>query len=193
MSIRIYGVILFPGDEIMNYRKYHKDRQELLAQGRQIVKTDRDKHFRHKVGIVNLVLSGMKVSEVAQSVEESARTITRWVKNVDEQGFDVLREDRSKCGRPTAITEDIAQKLDIALQDDPHEYGFTVWDGRTLSAFLKREFGIVLSVRSCQRLFHDLGYSLIRVQTFPSKGNENDPNRGAFKKNCRSWQRTQTQ
>ncbi|MDR2056362.1 MAG: winged helix-turn-helix domain-containing protein [Desulfovibrio sp.] len=44
---------------------------------------------------------------------------------------------------------------------EPQEYGFQgLWDGRTLSAFIERRWGITLGVRQCQRLFRHLGFRL---------------------------------
>jgi len=33
-----------------------------------------------------------------------------------------------------------------------------LWDGKTLSAFISKEYTIQLGVRQCQRLFHKLGF-----------------------------------
>ena len=60
---------------------------------------------------------------------------------------------------------------------------YTVWDGPALSDYIQKTYGINLGVRQCQRLFHELGFSQIRPQTFPSKGKEDDSRRDAFKKN----------
>ena len=67
------------------------------------------------------------------------------------------------------------------MQSDPPKK-YNVWDGITLSAYIKEKFGIDFSVRSCQRLFHELGFSLIRPRPFPSKGYENAAARDEFKK-----------
>ena len=68
--------------------------------------------------------------------------------------------------------------------DDPKAYGYNVWDGPALSDYIKKTFGVRLCVRQCQRLFHNLGFSLVRPQTFPSKDKDGlDEERKAFKKN----------
>lgn len=46
----------------------------------------------------------------------------------------------------------------------------------------KEGYVIDLSVRQCQRLFHELGFSRIRPQTYPSLGESNEEERKAFKK-----------
>jgi len=35
-----------------------------------------------------------------------------------------------------------------------------LWDGKTLSAFIEKRYGIELGVRQCQRLFRQLGFRL---------------------------------
>ena len=35
-----------------------------------------------------------------------------------------------------------------------------LWDGKTLSAFIKERFRVDLGVRQCQRLFRQLGFRL---------------------------------
>ena len=54
-----------------------------------------------------------------------------------------------------------------------------------LAAYVLGKHGVKVSVRLCQRLMHELGYSLIRPQTHPSKGDEDDERRQAFKKKWR--------
>ena len=166
----------------MNKRTYHSDPKILLEQGQELVKTVKDEHYRHKVEVVNFVLSGMFPSEVAPLVKESKSTITRWVRTVDEKGWDALQDSPNQGGRPTTLTEKEVGAIDIALQSNPKKYGYDVWDGISLSHFIKKEFSIDFSVRSCQRLFHELGYSRIRPQPFPCKGDESTLLREEFKK-----------
>src|SRR6516162_11010121 len=52
--------------------------------------------------------------------------------------------------------------INAALRRMPRESGLggNVWDGKTLAAWIKRQYGIVLGVRQCQRLFRRLGFRL---------------------------------
>ena len=45
----------------MPARKYKTDPAQLLAEGQQIVRTISDAKYRHKVEMVNLVLSGLEI------------------------------------------------------------------------------------------------------------------------------------
>ena len=65
----------------------------------------------------------------------------------------------------------------------PVNYGYNVWDGPSLSDFIKSQYNVDYGVRACQILMHKMGFSLIRPQTYPSLGNPDDEAREAFKKN----------
>jgi len=128
-----------------------------------------------------MVLSGCTASQIGELAGLSKATVTGWVKTADEQGFDALRSQQ-RSGRPSKLSKENIQQIDALLQTDPKEYGYKVWDGPTLASHIKNTFGVELSIRQCQRLFHNLGYSLIRPQPYPSKGYEDSEERENFKK-----------
>ena len=166
----------------MPARKYKTNPAQLLAEGQQIVHITSDARYRHKVEMVNLVLSGLTPSYLSSYCGDSKRTITLWVKIADERGFESLKT-KKPTGRPSKLTKE--QKAEIRAmveEDNPKKYGQTVWDGPSLSAYIKKTYAVKLSVRQCQRLLHSLGFSLVRPQTFPSKGEENEQERTEYKK-----------
>ena len=170
----------------MPARKYKTNPGQLLAEGQQIVNTTTDAKYRHKVEMVNLVLSGLPPSYLSTYCGDSKRTITLWVKIADEQGFDALKV-KKQTGRPPKLTsEQIAEIRKVLEEDDPRKYGYNVWDGPSLSAYIKKTYMVKLCVRQCQRLFHALGFSLVRPQTFPSKGEQNEQERAEYKKTQRT-------
>lgn len=166
----------------MNIRKFKSDVDKLKSEGERIVKSNDDAKFIHKVTLVNLMLNGMKASDLAKSCGECERTLSLWVQKVDLHGFGALRT-RKQPGRTPSLSDEQKESIKDALQKDPHLYGYNVWDGPSLSDYIMREFSVSLQVRQCQRLLHGLGFSLIRPQTFPSKGQEDSPGRVEFKKN----------
>ena len=168
----------------MPARVYKTDKEQLLAEGKLIVNSTDDSKFQHKVEMVNLVVGGMTPSELSKYVYESKNTITSWVKTVDEKGFNALC-GKKRTGRPPKLSaENIASIKAVLEEDNPQKYGYNVWDGPTLSAYIKKEYRVSLCVRQCQRMFHRLGFSLVRPQTFPSKTREElVEEREAFKKN----------
>lgn len=176
----------------MNNRVYKSDKQALIDEGQRIVNSSDDAKFLRKVTIVNLILNGMRASALSASCGETVRTLSAWVKAVDEGGFESLRP-KKQPGRPQKLTVQQKENIKVAIAGEPQVYGYNVWDGPSLSDYIKNAYGISIGVRQCQRLFHELGFSLIRPQTFPSKDSEEDPGRQEFKKNSRNWNPTRKQ
>ncbi len=165
----------------MNRRKYINDPAFLLKEGKDIMLKHDDTRFYFRVFSVNFVLNGMSAANVAEIAGVSRSTVSDWVKAVDEKGFEALKSGKHS-GRPSKLTDEQRSEIDIVLQNEPSEYGYKVWDGPTLSVYIKKTYDIELSTRQCQRLFHELGYSKIRPQVFPSKGYEDTEARNEFKK-----------
>ena len=166
----------------MNIRTFMSDKQALIDEGKRLVSMSDDAKFLRKVTIVNLMLNGASASSLSPSCGETTRTLISWMKSVDENGFDALRP-KKQPGRPARLTAEQKEKIKVAILSSPEDSGYTVWDGPSLSDYINKSFGIDLGVRQCQRLFHELGFSQIRPQAFPSKGHEDDPRRDEFKKN----------
>jgi len=74
----------------MRKRKYHTNPTRVLAEGQKIVQTTEDAKYRHRVEIVNLILSGQIPSQLSQYVKEGKNAITQWVKIADEQEVELL-------------------------------------------------------------------------------------------------------
>ncbi|MBQ6908382.1 MAG: helix-turn-helix domain-containing protein [Clostridia bacterium] len=76
----------------MNKRKFINAPEELLKEGKQIVKEDKDKKYVYKVTLVNLMLErNIQAEEISRMSGVPRRTLSRWVKDVDERGFESLR------------------------------------------------------------------------------------------------------
>ena len=126
----------------MPARKYKTDPAQLLAEGQQIVHSTSDAKYRHKVEMVNLVLSGLTPSYLSSYCGDSKRTITLWVKIADEQGFAALKT-KKPTGRPSKLTkEQKAEIRTILEEDDPKKYGHNVWDGPSLSAYIEKTYAV---------------------------------------------------
>ena len=166
----------------MNSRKYSTDPAVLLEQGKAIMTSSDESRFLFRVFAVNMVLSGTPASQVGASAGFTKAAVTGWVKAVDEKGFDALRPQQ-RPGRPSKLSEQQLKEIDAVIQTDPKDHGLKVWDGPSLSSYIKTKYSVDISVRQCQRLFRSLGYSHIRPQPYPSKGYEDTEERNAFKKN----------
>ena len=165
----------------MKRKIFKSDVESLRLQGREIMNSSIDSRFYNRVAAVNAVLSGVSPNVACEWFNMTSRSLTGWVKKVDEQGFESLR-DKVRPGAPKKLNTDQMKKLDTIIQRQPTEYGFNVWDGNSLSELIENTFHVKLGVRQCQRLFHKLGYVRIRPQTFPSKGVAQSEARDTFQK-----------
>ncbi|MCD8295067.1 MAG: helix-turn-helix domain-containing protein [Clostridia bacterium] len=165
----------------MSRRVYKKDPLVLREEALQLLNSLPDGSYSFRISIVSLVLGGLPVKAIAQSTKYTEATIFGWVKTAIEEGFEAL-QPKPKSGRPQKLTDSQKHEIDVLLQQDPHDNGYKVWDGPSISDYISKHMGIEVTVRYCQLLFSELGYSRIRSQTFPSKGAEDTPERGDFKK-----------
>lgn len=166
----------------MNNRKYNNDPKALLEQGKAIMSSSDESKYHFRVFAVNMVLAGFPASQIGAMAGVSKMAVSGWVKTADEIGFEALKS-KSRSGRPSKLSESQKSEIDEVLQSDPHNYGFKIWDGPSLSSYIAKTYSINIGVRQCQRIFHELGYSRIRPQPYPSKGYEDTNERIAFKKN----------
>lgn len=161
-------------------RKFKHPKEELLEEGKRIIATDRDTKYLFRVTMVNLILSGIKPSELSNYCGVEERTLSGWVAKADDEGFESLRAVKQK-GRPPKLSDEQKEKIKNAVKKDPSECGYSNWDGPSLSDFILKEFGVEYSVRASQKLFHELGFSLVRPQTYPSLNEPDEEAREAFK------------
>ena len=172
----------------MYVKKFNHDRNDLLEEGRRIVTENADTKYVFRVSMVNLMLSGMKASELSALCGVNERTLTGWVDKVDREGFDSLMAVK-QTGRPSKLSKEQEEKIKFLLnEDDPEKYGYRVWDGPSMSDYILNNMGIEYTPRACQKLFHRLNYNKIVPQTHPSLENPNEEARSNFKEDlCRMY------
>ena len=165
----------------MKRKVFRSDIEALKEEGRSIMESSTESRFYNRVAAVNAVLSGVTPKIAAGWFGMTGRSLAGWVKKVDEEGFESLK-DKQRPGAPPKLTKKQLGEIDEMLQMDPSEFGCEVWDGPSLSAAIKQTFGVDLGTRQCQRLFHKLGYARVRPQTYPSKDYEQTEARDSFQK-----------
>lgn len=117
-----------------------------------------------KVAALLLVLEGQRPGWIAQVLGLTRMSLNRWIRAVNEKGIQAL-VSKSRPGRPSKLTQSIAQQVEQHLERSPQTFGLNRarWDGPTLVVHLKRHFGIKLKVRQAQNWMHQLGYRLKRA------------------------------
>jgi len=132
----------------------------ILAFQDEIRRSD-ESRYDHRLHGILLIAQGMSCPEVARLLGDSVRTVQYWVKRFEKDGLQGLAEG-DRPGRPSRLNSKHLDAINKALRKPPSESGLSVhlWDGKTLSEFVKKKHGISLGVRQCQRLFHQLDFRL---------------------------------
>ena len=155
--------------------------EELKLRIRSIMSTLDHDAYMHRLEIVLLVLSGIPVSTFVEAGIGSKSSITGWVKKAVEEGPESL-STKQIPGRPKSLDSQQLEGIKAALTRPAEEFGYCIWEGKTLSQYIRETYGVVLGVRQCQRLMRELGFTLQRPQTIPG-GKVSDEERDEFKKN----------
>jgi transposase len=125
------------------------------------IRRSEESRYDHRLHGVLLVAQGMTCPEVAKLLGDSPRTVEYWVHGFEQRGLAGLIEGE-RSGRPRRLEEQQLKGIGAVLRQMPRDVGLggNLWDGKTLAAWIKREQGIELGVRQCQRLFRQLGFRL---------------------------------
>jgi transposase len=135
---------------------------ETIIMGLQAeIRRSHEARYDHRLHVVLLVAQGLTCAEVAQRFGDATRTVQYWVKQFIQRGLAGLAE-AERPGRPPSLNEPQLLAVAGALRKSPEIYGLGthLWDGKTLSTFIKERFRVDLGVRQCQRLFRQLGFRL---------------------------------
>lgn len=146
----------------------------------EISRTPEGRYF-HRLHAVLQVLDGVSSYDTARLYGDSPRAIEYWVQRLTSKGLSGLL-DGNHPGRPARLSAKEQAKLRKDISRSPRELGYNqnLWDGLLLSHHLTQKYSISLSVRQCQRIFHQLGFSLQRPRRKASEADA--PRQGAFKK-----------
>ena len=165
----------------MDLTKLRTPVETLYSRGLEALRSKAESKTYMRVTAVVLVLKGMSLKEVSGFFGVTERSVYNWVEKADREGFKALSA-KKQTGAPCALSKEMIEKINFVLDEDPDKHGFRVWDGPSLSEYIRREFGIDYSVRSCQYLMRKLDRNLIMPQVFPSLEHPDNEARDAFRK-----------
>lgn len=136
------------------------------------IRRSEDARYDHRLHAVLLVAKGMSCPAVADYLGDPERTVRLWIHRYQVDGLQGLIENE-RSGRPPRITEKQLNQIASALRAKPEDVGMNggIWDGKTLSAFIRKSFGIPLGMRQCQRLFRQLGFRLRKPRPMIARSN----------------------
>jgi transposase len=111
--------------------------------------------YNHRLHCVMLVAAGLSCERTAQLFGDSPRTLSNWVRRFERKGVAGLAEGHHS-GRPARLSATQLKDVRACLRRSPAAAGMVEehWDGKNLSAFLRKRYQVKMGVRQCQRLFH---------------------------------------
>ena len=125
------------------------------------IRRSEESRYDHRLHAVLLVAKGMSCPEASDYLGDPERTIRYWINRYIRDGLQGLIENEHQ-GRPSRLTSEQMEQIDTVLRSKPEDMGLRggIWDGKLLSAFIRKEFRVDLGIRQCQRLFRQLGFRL---------------------------------
>jgi transposase len=128
------------------------------------------------------VAHGVTCPDAAALLGDAPRTVEYWVRRFQDRGLAGLREGE-RPGRPSRLSAQQLTGLNRALRSRPSDSGMAanLWDGKTLAAWIEKEYHIRLGTRQCQRIFRQLDFRLRKPR--PMIAGTSKTRKRNFKKN----------
>jgi transposase len=152
------------------------NKEMIIARIRSYFEHNDEAKYIHRLHGVLLFIS--KPEESCDSIGtlfgNSPRSISNWIKKVNATGSLESLRSTPPSGRPPRLSAEQKAEIKAVLQESPEQHGIAgnLWDGKSLSAYIAERYGITLKTRSCQNLFHKLGFSLKRARPRVARGDE---------------------
>jgi len=136
----------------------------------QEIQRSEESRYDHRLHGVLLVAQGMTCPEVARLLGDAPRSVENWIHRFDREGLAGLAEGE-RSGRPSRLDEEQVKEINRVLRAKPSDAGMRVnlWDGKTLSAWIDKAYGVHLGVRQCQRLFRQFEFRLRKPRPLLAK------------------------
>jgi transposase len=136
------------------------------------IRRSEESRYDHRLRGVLLVAQGMNCPQVAASLGDASRSVGNWVRQFEVDGLAGLQEGEHP-GRPCRLSSRKLAEVDAVLRKTPQDAGMSgkLWEGKTLTAWIKRQYGGRLGVRQCQRLFRQSGFRSRRARPTVAQAN----------------------
>src|SRR6516162_9903567 len=120
------------------------------------IRRSEESRYDHRLHGVLLVAHGMNCCQVADILGDAPRTVAYWVERFEQKGLGGLHEG-SRSGRPSKLNAHQIADLQKVLRGKPSEVGLSgnLWDGKTMSAYLRSKHRVQLGPRQCRRLLRE--------------------------------------
>lgn len=113
--------------------------------------------------IIVLWSEGSSITEVAQRLNVTRHTVSKWIRRYYEGGIDGLR-DEARSGRPQVYGDECLDTILDVISRDPKEVGatFSSWSIRNLERYMNEVKGISIKRSRINRLLQREGYHWVQ-------------------------------
>ena len=138
----------------------------------EALNTCQDLAIKVKLQAINTTLTlHMTREATAKIFHISTLTLSKWINNFYRNGIEGLKE-KPKTGRKALLDDTQLYILWWAIHMDPNEFGYNVWEGKTIADFIEKEFSIKYTPAHCTKVLKKINIVRRRPQKFPSRNRE---------------------
>ena len=146
-------------------RKVKQIKNYSSEQIKAIIDTD----DKYKLGIRLYAVYQLSKGKASRELEDlynvSFKQICNWANRFDQNGVEGLL-NHPRSGRPSKLTQDQKNELQVCLAKSPEEFGYNTanWSGPLVKDFLQKRFSVEYKQANVYNLLHSLGFSYQRAK-----------------------------
>lgn len=130
-----------------------------LDELRTLYRTEANARMARRVQAVWLARQGQTCQEIMDVTGAAQRTVFGWIAKYNRGGIGELL-DRPRSGRPTFLNAQQQKQLAERIEAGPREEDIvSVFNASTIDELVRKEFGVLYSLRGMQLLLGRLGFS----------------------------------
>ena len=141
-----------------------ENKNDILGHIRSYLENNSEAKYIHRLQVILMYADSENNScdSIGAIFGNSPRSISNWIKRVNQTGKVESLRSKTSSGRPTRLTTPQKEEIKKILQTLPEKQGIQgkKWKGMNLSSYISQRYGIELNVRSCQRLINELSANI---------------------------------
>ena len=137
-----------------------ENKNSIVNQIRGYLARNSEAKFIHRLQVIQMFAESDDKSceSLGALFGNSPRSISNWIKILNQTGDIESLRGKSQLGRPSRLTASQKDELRMILQSSPDKYGMKgkKWSGIILSSYISDKYSVKMNIRSCQRLINVL-------------------------------------
>ena len=123
----------------------------------------KERNPKAKVRLLATILrkNGKSLSEISYSIQKPIMTISDWLRKIEEEGLHRIYSVK-QTGKPSKLTDDQLNKLEIILDESPEKQGipFKIWTTSLVQYIINKVFDVIYQIRNIRKIVKKLGFRL---------------------------------